>query len=105
MSIIFNHLVSPREGFWHGCHLALIILHAPTFILNGGRFFYAGRGVDFIPLFAIAGSLLGKMALRLFLLAGIVHSKLNLTAARDDLAPLNLTAADFYVRNAVAHLT
>lgn len=87
--------MSPRRGFWHGGHFALIILHTPTFVLNGGRFFYAGRSVDLVPLFTVAGGLLGKMPLRLFILAGIVHGKLNLPAAGDDLAPLNLAPRRF----------
>ena len=87
LSIIFNHLISPRRGFWHGGDLALIILHTPTFVLNGGRFFYAGRGVNLVPLFTIARCLFCEVTLRLLILTGVVHGKLNLTASGDDLAP------------------
>ena len=96
--------MSPCGGFWHGGHFTLIILHTPAFVLNGRRFFYAGCGVDLIPLFAVAGSLFCEVALRLLILTGVVHGKLNLPAAGDDLAPLNLAAADFYICDAVAHL-
>ena len=44
------------------------------------------------------------MTLRLLILTGIVHGKLNLTASGDDFTPLNLAAADFDICDAVAHL-